>query len=394
MRPCLLKALCVVWLVAYVLIPSEGKSQCTCEGGTAPNELSYLIEVHKTLSSSIDFSFPRFDPALGTLTCVALEDTMSIESTLGIRNTDTVPRNYRFRLTITNEVSGPGINVGDLQEITYGPDLLDAYGNPGDSISYGPDTLFNQVSHQTFTSNTGPFLGASGTVDFNYSIGGGVTSLAGGLNYNASVKTSTWGSFRLTYYWCENTVLAKGIQDFEVSPLGSGDILITWSVPDEIKSRSYEIEVSVDGRQFFPVGTAISQPVAGAPAKYAYQYAPNQPVDGKLYVRIKQHEGPLTRYSAVRSISGIHGQSAGLRVFPNPAGRDIQLTLPTNAGQDYLVDITNAAGQVVFSRRVTANGSGNLNIHMDQSPTPGLYFLRASDIRSNRRYSTRLVLRR
>ena len=52
-------------------------AQCSCSGGTTPNSVTYLQQLNKTNAASSTISFPQFNPALGTLVCVKLEDTIS-----------------------------------------------------------------------------------------------------------------------------------------------------------------------------------------------------------------------------------------------------------------------------------------------------------------------------
>ena len=107
----------------------------------------------------------KFDPALGTLTCVTLDDTISIASTTGIRNYDSAETEYIFDLSVNTKVEGPSLSRINSKSTEYGPDLLGAIGSATDTVNYGPDSLYNNwASTKTNTSNMTPYLGATGTV--------------------------------------------------------------------------------------------------------------------------------------------------------------------------------------------------------------------------------------
>ena len=128
-------------------------SQCTCSMGAAPNEIKHTVVLNPVISSNLTITFPKFDPSIGTLSCIRFEDSVSIQSSLGVRNLDTVDKSYRFRLSVTTDITGPSFTVNDFRDVIYGPDPLGAFGTATDSINYGPDTVYNNVGHQTYTSN-------------------------------------------------------------------------------------------------------------------------------------------------------------------------------------------------------------------------------------------------
>lgn len=394
MKKLLLKVFLLTLSAYPILSPGTSQAQCACSGGGAPNALEHIVVLNPTNQSNTTISFPKFDPALGTLNCVTLNDTLSIVTTTGIRNYDPIPTEYEFQLTINTKVEGPSLTRTNFKNLQYGPDLLGAYGSPTDSINYGPDSIYNnQPSAKTNTSNMTPYLGATGTVNFVYTIGGGVIAV-GGANYNAQVRTTTWGVFKLTYYWCDNMVLASSVRNLTVEQAG-GIIQLQWQGPENSNTQNFKIETSYDGINFSPVdqGTG-SNVIETSSAKYEYQFKPHQPVDRKLYFRIRYEEGGQVRYSSTRALIPISITRKEMSLFPNPAVKSVNLQFNDFLTGDYNVELANQVGMVVLRKTVRLNRENRISVYLDETPPPGIYFLKAVQNGSSKVYSAKLLFTR
>lgn len=388
----LLKAIAIALLYGVALMPQRAAAQCLCEGGVAPTPLEYLVVLDTITTSSTPISFPRFDPDIGTLICVKLDDTVSVVSTLGIKNQDSKDVEYSFVLTVITNVSGPSMGRTDPATTSYGPDTLRMYGNPGDSINYGPDTLFkNKPSTMTNTGNMAPYLGV-GNVNFVYSISGGTIAI-GGASFDARIRTTSWGVFKLTYYWCEASPLANNIKDFS-AVLDNELVRLQWMVHNDEPSYQYQIQTSYDGKSFQTVGSPGGKDITyGAAAKYQYQFHPGASPDGKLYFRIAQSDGDIVRYSAVRVLN-LKGSVPALKIYPNPATGNVNMQFGTPVSGNFLVELSNQVGQVVHSQRLNLQHAGQLSLVLRDPPPGGIYFLRAREEQTGRIFSGKLLLRR
>jgi len=379
-------------LLATLLLPNQGFSQCTCSEGEAPTPIEHVVVLDTTNSSSTLLTFPKFDPSIGILTCVSLHDTISIVSTLGIRNLDPTDKVYEFRLTVTTGVTGAGLSRNTLAEEYYGPDLLGASGSGTDSTVYGPDTLYNNRASETFASDVTGFMGA-GTVNLLYEIGGGVTSLAGGINFNSSIRTRTWGVFKLTYYWCPNIVLSSNIKSFSAVH-ANNRVNLLWEVVNEEPSNIYELQVSSNGKVFKPVTRLSAGGGHHGQASYDYAYVPNQAINGKLYFRIKQigADGQVT-YSVVRFVYGENqsGQDK-ITIYPNPLkGSQVSVQFARPLSGNYKVELINMAGQVVYSNMFRIKNTNSLLFEVPGA-RPGIYYFRATNTAGDDAYSSKLII--
>jgi hypothetical protein len=350
------------------------------------------------------------DPSLGDLACLSLQYNLSASSISGARNlgpsTALLPTDnpqysptgrteYAFDLLTSATINGPGLSVVKPYHTYYGPDSLGAYGQPDDTITYGPDNVLNGISGTKNFSANPAYLG-SGNISLSYSISGGLTTTEGGLNYVQKVQTTYWGDFTLTYYWCPATPLAISIEDFTATPQGHS-ILLQWLANINPNNSNYEIQVSTDGKNFTRLTETTADPDAtGLTAKYQYQYNPDQADVDKLYFRIRETTAMgKTGYSQVLVVNrnGTTGAAfISYQVYPNPVANS--LTFRFNSAQNgrFRLELINTAGQVVRQKAVTLTGISEIGMDLSPKPVKGLYFLRTTDLTHDRRYTSKVYV--
>jgi len=375
--------------------PQRSFAQCLCTGGVSPNTITYLDTLNPTNAASSTMSFPKFDPAIGTLSCVSFDDTISGITTTNVWNLASTKTLYKFLLTVANNISGPGISVDEDYTKIYGPDSLNAKGDsPGDSIVYGPDNLFTNVKDHNTTGSTAAYLGASGSVNYVYTLNGGLISLVGSLNYGDQIVTNYWGTFRLTYYWCPASLLANAISNFTAAKNG-GYVQLKWQAENEQKNILYEIEYSSDGVQYFPAGNLKSSADAeGTAAAYQFQYNISNNANSKLFFRIKRisADGKSTIYSAIKTVSLNKSGLAGYRTYPNPVKSFTMLEFDEVLSGDFIIDLVSTTGQIVQHKAITLAGSNQVRLDLTSHPATGVYYLQVKDKTNNHQYISKLII--
>ncbi|HET6253838.1 MAG TPA: choice-of-anchor E domain-containing protein [Puia sp.] len=389
--------LCFTVILLTVTLPRIATAQCTCTGGVPATPVDYYASFGPTNTSSTTVSFPQFNPAIGTLACLRLKDSISGISTTHVQNTGPDSTQFEFLLTVSNNIKGPaggGINIVQPYNQTYGPDSLAPFNTPGDNITYGPDTIFNNATGSGTSTSTAPYLGF-GNVNFTYSISGGVNSLEGGLNYNAGPTTVYWGEFHLTYYWCPAAPLATAIQDFTAVPDGNS-ILLQWLATNQEPNTNYEIQISTDGKNFTTLGEAESDAAStGSSSKYQYRYNPDQANVGKLYFRVRETDGAgAVSYSQVVVIDPNNAGTNDISysTYPTPATNSLLFQFNSNQTGRFLLQLINTAGQVVQETAVTLTGTNQIRMNLSPQPVKGLYFLRTSDLTHNRSFVSKVFI--
>jgi len=386
-------------------------AQCNCKPGVPATPITYLDTVLPTQASTSIYSFPKFDPSIGTLSCIEFNDTVSVMVTTFARNTDTTAgHNYTFVTSIGDVVNGPK-NSGpydwtvSTQSGTkvYGPtyldqDMIDLHPPqprlPGDSVTYGPDTLISNAIGAGSPPDFSPFVG-TGSVNFDMELSGGAIAIVGGTNYLAGIKSNSWGTFRLTYYWCPASVLANTLINFTAFK-NDGAVQLQWQDESAGTGVSYAIEYSTDGTSFLPAGyiAANSQENASSTQTFKYLYPSPNTGSGKLFFRIRRigTDGKFS-FSTIKSLSFSSSSLAGYQIYPNPVKNSVMLEFDEVQNGNFTVSIINTIGQVIQQKSVTLNGSNQIKMDLANQPAAGLYYLEAKDQTHNQQYVSKILIK-
>lgn len=390
--------------------PLSLMAQCTCANGSAATPITNTLTLSPTNASSATLTFPKMDPSIGDLACLSLAYNLSASSISGARNlapstallptsnplyTPTGKTEYSFDLLTSATINGPGFSVVKPYHTYYGPDSLGAYGQPDDTITYGPDNVLNGISGTRNFGANPAYLG-SGSISLSYSISGGLTTTEGGLNYVQKVQTTYWGDFTLTYYWCPSTPLAISIEDFTATPQGHS-ILLQWLANINPNNSIYEIQISTDGKNFTSLTQTTADPDATGPtAKYQYQYNPDQTNVDKLYFRIRETTATgKIGYSQVLVVNKNGSAEAAFisyQVYPNPVTNSLSFRFNSAQNGRFRLELVNTAGQVVQQKAVTLAGTSEIGMDLNPRPVKGLYFLRTTDLTHDRQYTSKVYV--
>ena len=385
----------LLFLLTQIPRTSYAQSICECSNGDPATQLTYNYILDTTDAPSSTISFPKFNPSLGVLVCVTFRDTLSLISTSDVINTASVPVSYRFLLSVTNDIDGPGISVNESATRNYGPTTLAQAGAAGDRTVYGPDTLFKFSKHTTTNwANVASYLGSTGNVNFLYTVNGGLISTQGGINYTYQIVSKYWGAFSLSYYWCPNSVLATNIKNFSAYKKDQS-VLLKWITDNKAPGTSYEIEYSTDGNNFTSIGEVDPRNIVGNTTQHEFQFLPGSTQNTKLYFRIKETDPQgKTTYSAIRTVNMNETSLAGFVIYPNPISRKVSMQFDRSLTGNYVAEVTNLAGQVVYNRNMKLHNTNIIQFDLTNPPPSGMYYLKITDVKSRLSYSNKLIVKR
>jgi hypothetical protein len=382
----------LIFILGSCFAASEkANAQCPCINGDTPDSLVYTFNLPPTSDFSSAITFPKFNPATGTLNCVSLVANITAVANLGIRNRDSMPRDYEFLYTQSISVSGPGgLFVNATTTKDYGPTTLEPYGMPGDSVHYGPDTPFLNKKLSRTVSNTSPYLG-TGNITFNFNNTGSTLLLQGSNNYQATITTVAWGEFRLVYYYCSAAVLASGLKDFTATRKNK-EIALKWVYENEPAGNIYDIELSRDGYNFSPIQRKHGEHGASGMIKYDYKYQANGD-EGRLYFRIRalRPTGGV-QYSAIRLIQFNGGETLGYTISPNPVKGQASISFMQQQTGDFRVEIVSSTGQSIYRSTHTLSNQNMIKVNLPQQPAPGLYYLRVHNLKTKEELIQKILL--
>jgi len=359
--------------ILFLLFTSQNISaQCSCSGGTSPATISYSRILSTTNASSSTVSFPQFDPSNGTLLCILLQDTISGVTTTVIQNIGSSSSLFEDSLIVVNGINGPHCSITQVFNKIYGPTTLGA----GISTTFGPDSLFKNAKDSSYATDTTGYNG-TGTVNFTYTLGGGLIALAGGVNYDDQILTNYWGRFRLTYYYCQanNSQCAN----FNATKNG-GNINLQWQCANEQSNVNYQIQYSKNSYQFSTLAvTPSSNEGSQATTSYRYQCAFPQGDNQSLCFRIKRTDaaGDVS-YCPTRWLNPDAQGVEGCNIYPNPAKSSATVEFQQMLTGNFSVELVNGSGSCVQRSNITLSNSNQMNLNVS-GLKKGLYIVFIKD---------------
>jgi hypothetical protein len=391
----LYKIICAVWLIASIIPPQTTHAQCSCPNGDPIDSV-----VHSTLVSGISdpnivVSLPKFDPTMGTLSCVRLRTTINTILNMDLYNREPfdVPdyfMNY-FRITSISGPSGGGISASQTWNKDYGPYPLTS--NPGPSpdstVHIGPETVFNNLTLTRTTTNVVPYQGV-GNVNFTYINSGSATMLQGSNNFRLDVAANTNVNFRLSYYWCPNAVLPTGMKNFSVVR-NNRQVSLKWITENEKISNNYIIEYSHNGTNFTALDTKTAMAVGTA--QYEYLFVPPAGENGRIFFRIRQRNAQGKEFvSAIKTVSFTENGTINTTLYPNPAKKQVTVQFDSPQSGNLEVELVNTLGQIMESNKYKVSKNSTLQVNFSKTHIKGLYWMRVKNQQTGEQSVTRLTI--
>lgn len=120
-------------------------------------------------------------------------------------------------------------------------------------------------------------------------------------------------------------------------------INLDWSTTSEVNSDRFEIEHSLNGKEWIFIGSVNSG--SNSKIKLDYRFTDENPSDGNNYYRLKMIDKDET--FAFSSIKNVEFESVEIEIFPNPVSD--QLTIKTgNWGNVSNIKLINLLGNTVY----------------------------------------------
>lgn len=152
------------------------------------------------------------------------------------------------------------------------------------------------------------------------------------------------------------------------------DAVLTWTTENEINTGSFEIERSLDGRQYTKVGMVRAVNATGT---HQYQFldpAVLNTAQSFIFYRLKQIDTD-GRFSYSRIVLLNTGKKYQVQVFPNPASDLVNLTIHAARTETVQVTVRDLAGRILISRQqVLRNGDNVLQLDISRIST-GTYLV-------------------
>jgi hypothetical protein len=375
-------------------IPAAGvKAQCN--NGSTPNVITYDSTVVGVGNAPYNFTFPKFDPVLGTLTEVRIQSVVSVRYAFDLENGDAAVRNIRHSLLRYDDVYSSALIDPIFNSTTsdFGPYRLqptdNVTGSGTDYIAVGPlDVLSNDTLVNEAVSNVADFMGP-GNVEFQYVTSPGTSFSGSNPSYNGTITDVV--KFNVSYVYCTTLFLNSNHITLAASAAGATSALLNWKTTNEKQAKSYEVMVSKDGIHFTTAVVISAKPNSISDnGSYQYLYEFSSPVD-KLYFRVKQiSKDNKTGISPTRPVNWSLRSNDNAFTL-SPGGEAIDTHLPISGGSAWQVDLFGINGQLIQQNRISATLGGAIPLH--QRLQKGIYVLRATNLSTRSVISQKLFVR-
>jgi hypothetical protein len=208
---------------------------------------------------------------------------------------------------------------------------------------------------------------------------GEYTSNANGTG-DVAFKMNTDGTYTV-FFLSTNNGLGATKSDANILPislarfsagLNNKNVRLSWSTVSELNSNYFEIEKSINGKDFSSIGRVKTKAVNGSSTQQLeYTFEDSRPGTGKVYYRLKQvdldgkYSISTVSVVSVPMIKGFTVSNLG-----NPVRNSINLLVNAVSQRVLTVQLIGANGAISFSKQFPVQaGSTTINIPVDNLTT-------------------------
>ena len=173
-----------------------------------------------------------------------------------------------------------------------------------------------------------------------------------------------------------DVILPVKLTSFTGTREGTKNVL-NWSTATETNSKGFELQRSVNGKEFSAIAFVNSKSNNGVGANYSY--TDEKPFAGTNYYRLRQIDNDgKSALSNVIVLKSSQIKAEISRVFPNPVQDKLNIVLNTIGAEKVTVSITDLVGKVIATKSVeTVQGDNNISFNT-ASLAKGTYLIKVN----------------
>jgi len=151
---------------------------------------------------------------------------------------------------------------------------------------------------------------------------------------------------------------------------------LSWTTASERNNRGFEVQLSLNGRDFRALGFVAGAGNSAAPRSYRYTDREAGKA-GLRYYRLKQLDlNGAASFSPVRTVAFDQPTASSLTAVPNPFSSQLLVTVQLPEAQSALLTLTDLAGRQVLTRKVQLQAGSTQIALTDVSNLPtGVYLV-------------------
>jgi hypothetical protein len=219
-------------------------------------------------------------------------------------------------------------------------------------------------------------------------------TVGGGTNTNGTINATKNFKGRIDELYIYNRALSlaeitlvkdnvTGVLPITLSyfttKLNNNIVTLNWQTSQEINASHFEVEYSVDGKDFEKVTTVAASGNSGIAQKYTTYH--NVALKAKHYYRLKMidKDGKYT-YSQVVVINANNTQALSVILQGTQVQNQLQFTVTSNKATTINIAVTNSIGQTILlpNKKSISAGSNSFS-YIINNLSSGVYFLEMVD---------------
>ena len=170
---------------------------------------------------------------------------------------------------------------------------------------------------------------------------------------------------------------------------------LSFTTTSETNNNGFEIEKSINGKDFSTIGFVASKAVNGnSNSPINYQFEDAKLLSGKSFYRLKQvDKDGKNALSKIESINYNTNINFSVKVLSNPVSDNLILNIKSNVNRTIQINITNSAGTTLLTKQQTiVTGENNFSLGANQLPK-GILFVTIKDKNNNTQEATIQIIK-
>ena len=248
-----------------------------------------------------------------------------------------------------------------------------------------------QPSSGTFNINLFPvgIVCVGAPINFAKSPSGAGTYSFGGSSPVTPIKRSGFTDFSDITLISPSIILPVELLFFQAFAQEKS-ALLTWETIWEKGNDYFEVQKSIDGKNFFAIGRVGGK--GTSQSKNTYQFTDNEPFKGLNYYRLKQVDlDEKVNYSKIISLY-FDAEGELFSIFPNPSNDlDISILLSAKAGNLIHIKVIDATGRSILTESRVYTGE-KISLKSDKQVAQGIYLMVIQNISTGKVQSKKLIV--
>jgi hypothetical protein len=168
------------------------------------------------------------------------------------------------------------------------------------------------------------------------------------------------------------------LNNFQGNMNKNNKVTLSWTVADNETVDFFEVEKSVNGKDFAPVALVFATEKNG---NEDYLYFETINMDDKVMFRLKMFDkGRNINYSKVLVFQSKSSNTNGIKILGNPVNDKLTFSYTADANQMVIVKVNDLAGKTLMNQKIKSfEGSNMMSLSLGSTFTPGMYIVEVSN---------------